>query len=201
MGTAMSETAAITCYLSGSDGIGACSGLVLSHGTNLSMGDPSDIQSGDAFKNPPTCETNPCEQWVSVSRRDGDNAVACYAGVAGSETGRCSDLLIPPPTSTTTATSVSETSSSTEHTTTGTSSITATETSVSETSVSETSTVTTTATATHTTLSVTSKTSSTTPHTTTETTTATSSTENSTTIPSESSGAALAQVCVCVMAL
>merc|ERR1712039_458278 len=137
-----------------------------------SMGDPSDIQSGDAFKNPPTCETNPCEQWVSVSRRDGDNAVACYAGVAGSETSR-----------------------STEHTTTGTSSITATETSVSETSVSETSTVTTTSTATHTTLSATSKTSSTTPHTTTETTTATSSTETSTTIPSESSAAPLAPVC------
>jgi hypothetical protein len=120
--TGMSETGAIVCYLSGSNKVGVCSGLVLNHGNTLEMGDPTEIpatgNSNNLFVQPPTCNTNPCDQWISIARRDGSNAVACYAGVGGSDTGRCRGLRIPEPTTTSTATTFTETSSTTPHTTT-----------------------------------------------------------------------------------
>jgi len=177
---AMSETGAIACYLAGEDGVGTCGGLVLNHGSVLTTGDATEIPasegaSDNSFVEPSTCSTNECDMWISVSSRGGANAVACYAGVGGSETGRCRGLSIPPPTSTTTATTATETSSTTEHSTTETSSVTRT----------ETSTLTTTTTATSTTVTTTTETSSTTPH----TTTATETTVTTMTQGPEDSGA------------
>merc|ERR1712048_547195 len=123
--TGMSETGAIVCYLSGPSKVGVCSGLVLNHGHLLEMGDPTEIpasgNSNNLFVEPPTCSTNPCDQWISVSRRDSSNAMACYAGAGGSSIGRCRGLRIPEPTTTSSATSYTETSSTTDHTTTETS--------------------------------------------------------------------------------
>merc|ERR1712194_657990 len=48
--TAMSETAAIVCYLKNEERIGTCKGLVLSHGKDLTMGDARDITGTGAFK-------------------------------------------------------------------------------------------------------------------------------------------------------
>lgn len=166
---AMSETGAIACYLSGEGGVGTCAGLVLNHGYVLTTGDATEIPasgvaSDNSFVEPSACATNECDMWISVSSATGGaSAVACYAGVGGSETGRCRGLSIPPPTSTTTATTATETSSTTAHSTTETSSTTAT----------ETSTLTSSTTATSTTVTTTTETSSTTPHTTTATETST----------------------------
>jgi len=161
--TGMSETGAIVCYLSGPSKVGVCSGLVLNHGHLLEMGDPTEIpasgNSNNLFVEPPTCSTNPCDQWISVSRRDASNAVACYAGAGGSSIGRCRGLRIPEPTTTSSATSYTETSSTTDHTTTETSTSTAT----------KTSTLSSTTSATSTSQTSTTETSSTTPHTTTGT--------------------------------
>merc|ERR1711935_45140 len=106
--TAMSETAAIVCYLKNEERIGTCKGLVLSHGKDLTMGDARDITGTGAFKaysdeNIRICDDNP--------------------------NGRCTKLFVPAPTTTVTETTVSETSSTTPHTTTESSTTTATQTS------------------------------------------------------------------------
>jgi len=187
--TGMSETGAIVCYLSGSSKVGVCSGLVLNHGQTLEMGDATEIpatgNSNNLFVQPSTCNTNPCDQWISIDRRDGSNAVACYAGVGGSDTGRCRGLRIPEPTTTSTATTASETSSTTEHTTTESSTTTDT----------ETSSLTTTTSATSVTATSTTETSSTTPHTTTAT-----ETSLTTFTEVETAGAAPAQIAWCTAA-
>lgn len=187
--TGMSETGAIVCYLSGSSKVGVCSGLVLNHGRTLEMGDATEIPAtgngNNLFVQPTTCNTNPCDQWISIDRRDGSNAVVCYAGVGGSSTGRCRGLRIPEPTTTSTATTASETSSTTEHTTTESSTTTDT----------ETSSLTTTTSATSTTATSTTMTSSTTPHTTTATET------SLTTFTEVQSGAAPAQIAWCAAAV
>merc|ERR1712039_1084995 len=157
--TAMSETAAIVCYLKGTERIGTCKGLVLSHGKELSMGDARDITGTSAFKaysdeNIRICDDNPCVEFVSITRRNDVDAVVCYAGIDDNPNGRCTKLFVPAPTTTVTETTVSETSSTTPHTTTESSTTTAT----------RTSTLSSTTTATETKTTVT-----TTPHTTTET--------------------------------
>merc|ERR1712157_580013 len=99
--TAMSETAAIVCYLKGDERIGTCKGLVLSHGKELTMGDARDITGTSGFKAYSDENIN----------------------------GRCTKLFVPAPTTTVTATTVSETSSTTPHTTIESSTTTATQTS------------------------------------------------------------------------
>jgi len=188
---AMSETGAIACYLSGEDGVGTCSGLVLNHGHVLTAGDATEIPasgvaSDNSFVEPSACSTNECDMWISLSSATGGaSAVACYAGVGGSETGRCRGLSIPPPTSTTTVSTATETSSTTEHSTTETSSTTAT----------ETSTLTSSTTATSTTVTTATETSSTTPH----TTTATETTMTTVTLGPEDSGARAAGYAVALI--
>jgi hypothetical protein len=162
--TAMSETAAIVCYLKGDERIGTCKGLVLSHGKELTMGDARDITGTSGFKaysdeNIRICDDNPCVDFVSITRRNDVDAVVCYAGIDDNPNGRCTKLFVPAPTTTVTATTVSETSSTTPHTTTESSTTTAT----------LTSTLSTTTTATETTSTETKTTLTTTPHTTTET--------------------------------
>ncbi|CAK0788883.1 unnamed protein product [Prorocentrum cordatum] len=84
--TAMSETAAIVCYLKGDERIGTCKGLVLSHGRELSMGDARDIAGTSGFKaysdeNIRVCDDNPCVEFVSLTRRNDVDAIVCYAGI------------------------------------------------------------------------------------------------------------------------
>merc|ERR1712160_117597 len=123
--TAMSETAAIVCYLKNEERIGTCKGLVLSHGKDLTMGDARDITGTGAFKaysdeNIRICDDNPCVEFVSITRRSDVDAIVCYAGIDDNPNGRCTKLFVPAPTTTVTETTVSETSSTTPHTTTAT---------------------------------------------------------------------------------
>jgi len=162
--TAMSETAAIVCYLKGDERVGTCKGLVLSHGRELTMGDARDITGTSGFKaysneDIRVCDDNPCIDFVSITRRNDIDAIVCYAGIDDNPNGRCTKLFVPAPTTTVTETTASETSSTTPHTTTASSTTTAT----------QTSTFSSTTTATETTSTVTKTTATTTPHTTTET--------------------------------
>lgn len=158
---AMSPTAAMVCFMAGSSKTGKCSGLVMSHGAELAMGDDIDIDSG-AFVGVEDCAQGweeECGFFMSVSAYASPlnmNGLACYAGLGGDQGARCSMLEVPPPTTTTTATTFTETSSTTPHTTTETSSTTVTITMTTFTKTSRTTTETLT---------------STTPHTTTETST------------------------------
>merc|ERR1711988_561106 len=162
--TAMSETAAIVCYLRGVKRIGTCKGLVLSHGKELTMGDARDITGTSGFtaysdEKIRICDDNPCVEFVSITRRNDVDAIVCYAGIDENPNGRCTKLFVPAPTTTVTLTTVSETSSTTPHTTTESSTTTAT----------RTSTLSSTTTATETTSTETKTSLTTTPHTTTET--------------------------------
>lgn len=155
----MSPTAAMVCYASGTSQVGSCNGLVLSHGTELAMGEDKYIGDTTTFTSATSCRWEKCGFFMSVSAYASPlnmNGLVCYAGVGGNKAARCSVLSVPPPTTTTTATSMTETSSTTPHTTTETSSTTMTTT---ETTASTSETTFTTATT------------STTPHTTTETST------------------------------
>jgi hypothetical protein len=158
--TAMSDTAAIVCYIDGTgvDSVGKCSGLAYLNGEFIT-GDAVDIRlSPDAendqtFSSPvgtnqnsPICQlhdssykTNPCEHWLAVARRDDSRAAACYSGVGGSPHGRCVAIDIPEPTTTATTSTSSATSTTSEHTTTETSTSTATGTTTSVTTGTETS--------------------------------------------------------------
>merc|ERR1712039_1001094 len=153
--TAMSETAAIVCYLKGDERIGTCKGLVLSHGKELTMGDARDITGTSGFRaysdeNIRICDDNPCVEFVSITRRNDVDAVVCYAGIDDNPNGRCTKLFVPAPTTTDTST----------------------------TTATQTSTLSTTTTATETTSTKTETTVTTTPHTTTETSvTSTTATE------------------------
>jgi hypothetical protein len=124
---AMSPTAAMVCFMAGSNHTGKCSGLVMSHGAELAMGDDVDLDSG-AFDAVEDCAEGwevECGFFLSVSAYASPlnmNGLACYAGLGGDEGARCSMLEVPPPTTTTTATTFSEPSSTTPHTTTETSS-------------------------------------------------------------------------------
>merc|ERR1712157_289595 len=127
--TAMSETAAIVCYLKGDERIGTCKGLVLSHGKELTMGDARDITGTSGFKaysdeNIRICDDNPCVDFVSITRRNDVDAIVCYAGIDDNPNGRCTKLFVPAPTTTATATTFTETATTvttTPHTTTETS--------------------------------------------------------------------------------
>merc|ERR1719356_1069056 len=124
------------------------------------MGDARDITGTSGFKaysdeNIRICDDNPCVEFVSITRRNDVDAIACYAGIDDNPNGRCRKLSVPAPTTTVTATTVSETSSTTPHTTTESSTTTAT----------RTSTLSSTTTATETTSTETKTTVTTTPHT------------------------------------
>jgi len=166
---AMSETAAVACWLTNDQEVknrrGMCKGL--SYLSNeLNIGDAEEFpQAEDAANDdftPPKgsnanselWQDNDCESWFSVSMRDESNAMACYSGVGGSMVGRCVELTIPDPTTTVTTATSTETSTSSQHTTTESSTTTLTETST---------------TVTFTTVTTSTQTSSTTPHTTTAT--------------------------------
>merc|ERR1711920_811655 len=135
--TAMSETAAIVCYLKGDERIGTCKGLVLSHGKELTMGDARDITGTSGFRaysdeNIRICDDNPCVEFVSITRRNDVDAVVCYAGIDDNPNGRCTKLFVPAPTTT-----VTETTSTTTETTVTTTPHTTTETSVTSTTATE----------------------------------------------------------------
>merc|ERR1712207_56353 len=120
--TAMSETAAIVCYLKGDERIGTCKGLVLSHGKELTMGDARDITGTSGFRaysdeNIRICDDNPCVEFVSITRRNDVDAVVCYAGIDDNPNGRCTKLFAPAPTTTVTETTASETATQTSTTT------------------------------------------------------------------------------------
>jgi hypothetical protein len=130
--TAMSETAAIVCYLKGDERVGTCKGLVLSHGKELTMGDARDITGTSGFKaysdeNIRICDDNPCVDFVSITRRNDVDAIVCYAGIDDNPNGRCTKLFVPAPTTTittateTTSTETKTTLTTTPHTTTETS--------------------------------------------------------------------------------
>merc|ERR1719277_1929988 len=109
---AMSPTAAMVCFMAGSSQTGKCSGLVMSHGAELAMGDDIDIDSG-AFVGVEDCAQGweeECGFFMSVSAYASPlnmNALACYAGLGGDQGARCSMLEVPPPTTTNTATKTS----------------------------------------------------------------------------------------------
>jgi hypothetical protein len=115
----MSPTAAIVCFMAGSSQTGKCIGLVMSHGTELAMGDDIDIDSGafDAVEDCTSGWEDECGWFMSVSAYASPlnmNGIACYAGLGGDERARCSMLEVPPPTTTTaTSTTFTETSSTT----------------------------------------------------------------------------------------
>merc|ERR1712039_659541 len=151
---AMSETAAVACWLTNDQEVknrrGMCKGL--SYLSNeLNIGDAEEFpQAEDAANDdftPPKgsnanselWQDNDCESWFSVSMRDESNAMACYSGVGGSMVGRCVELPIPDPTTTVTTATTTETSTTSEHTTTESSTTTATTTATTITSATGTS--------------------------------------------------------------
>merc|ERR1711948_241076 len=132
--------------MEGVDKIGTCNGVILNHGEEIVVGEVFTIAEG-TFSAAQPCEWETCYGFLSVAAFLSPlnmHGLACYAGLGGDEDGRCSKLSVPAPTTTVTLTTVSETSSTTPHTTTET---------------------------TFTTGTTTSETSSSTPHTTTETST------------------------------
>merc|ERR1712039_405045 len=125
---AMSETAAVACWLTNDQQVknqrGMCKGL--SYLSNeLNIGDAEEFPQAEGAANddftPPKgsnanselWQDNDCESWFSVSKRDESNAMACYSGVGGSMVGRCVELTIPDPTTTVTTATTTETSTTT----------------------------------------------------------------------------------------